>query len=350
MGTSLTGLTPATTYDALIKVGDNGPLSATAKVLSDGLGNDSVLALSTTAVGVGTTSPNIYATGDATNIVSIQATGSDQGAILDIAGFGTGFSGVNMGNQTIRRAFLGTINGGNFSIYTNPTNSGTSVTERLTITSAGNVGIGTSSPSGTGWNESAKILHINQNDVNGALLRLQSSNTSLVLQSGNSASYIVNITDTPIILGTNSSERVRVTNNGLTFNGDTAAANALDDYEEGTWTAVLTDGTTSKSVSATYTKIGRMVYIAGGISNVEDPSSFTGNVYVTGVPFTPAASVSLYGFNNYLSTASIFTPYLESNQVIRFYKVGAASADNIQMQGSDLDFYSDIYFAGQFTV
>jgi hypothetical protein len=57
MGTSLTGLTPSTTYDALIKVGDNGPLSATAKVLSDGLGNDSILALSTSAVGIGTITP-----------------------------------------------------------------------------------------------------------------------------------------------------------------------------------------------------------------------------------------------------------------------------------------------------
>jgi hypothetical protein len=57
MGTSLTGLTPATTYDALIKVGDNGPLSATAKYLSDGLGNDSALALSTDKVGIGTTTP-----------------------------------------------------------------------------------------------------------------------------------------------------------------------------------------------------------------------------------------------------------------------------------------------------
>ena len=57
MGTSLTGLTPSTTYDALIKVGDNGALSATAKVLSDGLGNDSALSLSTDKVGIGTSSP-----------------------------------------------------------------------------------------------------------------------------------------------------------------------------------------------------------------------------------------------------------------------------------------------------
>jgi hypothetical protein len=58
MGTSLTGLTPSTTYDALIKVGDNGALSATAKVLSDGLGNDSALSLSTDKVGIGTSSPS----------------------------------------------------------------------------------------------------------------------------------------------------------------------------------------------------------------------------------------------------------------------------------------------------
>ena len=50
MATSLTGLTPATTYDALIKVGDNGPIDGTLKTLSDGLGNDLPMEASTTAV------------------------------------------------------------------------------------------------------------------------------------------------------------------------------------------------------------------------------------------------------------------------------------------------------------
>jgi hypothetical protein len=53
MGTALTGLEIRDTYDALIKITDNGPIGATAKLLSDGLGNDSVLTLSTTSVGVG---------------------------------------------------------------------------------------------------------------------------------------------------------------------------------------------------------------------------------------------------------------------------------------------------------
>lgn len=50
MGISLTGLTPATTYDALIKVGDNGPIGATLKTLSDGLGNDLPMQASTTGI------------------------------------------------------------------------------------------------------------------------------------------------------------------------------------------------------------------------------------------------------------------------------------------------------------
>lgn len=47
MGTALTGSTVASTYDALLKVTDNGPLGGTAKVITDGMGNDSVLKLGT---------------------------------------------------------------------------------------------------------------------------------------------------------------------------------------------------------------------------------------------------------------------------------------------------------------
>jgi hypothetical protein len=52
MGTTLTGTTPQDTYDSLIKVTDNGPLSGSLKTLTDGLGNDSALALSTGAASI----------------------------------------------------------------------------------------------------------------------------------------------------------------------------------------------------------------------------------------------------------------------------------------------------------
>ena len=55
MGTTLTGTFISQTYDSLIKVTDNDNLTSTAKRLTDGLGNDSPLFLSTTKLGVGVT-------------------------------------------------------------------------------------------------------------------------------------------------------------------------------------------------------------------------------------------------------------------------------------------------------
>jgi hypothetical protein len=55
-----------------------------------------------------------------------------------------------------------------------------------------------------------------------------------------------------------STGQVRLAGAGITFNGDTAAANELDDYEEGT--CLPTTGTWTNGGS-TYTKIGRMVYV-----------------------------------------------------------------------------------------
>ena len=95
-------------------------------------------------------------------------------------------------------------------------------------------------------------------------------------------------------------EKMRMlSSGGLTFNGDTAAANALDDYEEGTWSPVVKyDGTggtaysTGSSNTATYTKIGRLVYVAMEYE-ITNPSADndTSTVILTGLPFT-AANVS----------------------------------------------------------
>jgi hypothetical protein len=50
MGTSLINTTPANTYPALIKVGDNTPVDGTLQALSDGEGNDLPIEVSSTAV------------------------------------------------------------------------------------------------------------------------------------------------------------------------------------------------------------------------------------------------------------------------------------------------------------
>jgi hypothetical protein len=60
---------------------------------------------------------------------------------------------------------------------------------------------------------------------------------------------------------------------GITFPATQSAssdANTLDDYEEGTWTPVITAQTgslTAYTSSGIYTKVGRTVYINGKFSN-----------------------------------------------------------------------------------
>jgi len=62
-------------------------------------------------------------------------------------------------------------------------------------------------------------------------------------------------------------ERVRIDSDGIKFNGDTAAANALDDYEEGTWDCTPSTSTSSLAPlggwsitqQGYYTKVGQLV-------------------------------------------------------------------------------------------
>ena len=79
---------------------------------------------------------------------------------------------------------------------------------------------------------------------------------------------------------------------GIKFGTDTAAANALDDYEEGTWTPVFSGSSTAGSYSYAvqvgyYTKIGRLVTVTCSLFNINDDSGAgAGNIKILGLPFT----------------------------------------------------------------
>jgi hypothetical protein len=102
-------------------------------------------------------------------------------------------------------------------------------------------------------------------------------------------------------------ERMRITSDayvrlaagtgGIQFNGDTAAANALDDYEEGTWTPTVlgtsTPGTyTVVASGATYRKVGKLVHVQARIS-FSAASGGTGNLQIAGLPFSYTAAQSI---------------------------------------------------------
>ena len=87
-------------------------------------------------------------------------------------------------------------------------------------------------------------------------------------------------------------EKMRLlTGGGITFNGDTADANALDDYEEGTSQAAVTAGsgtiglgTSDRQDVIQYTKIGDVVHFKARL-DVTSNSSPSGELTITGLPF-----------------------------------------------------------------
>jgi hypothetical protein len=280
MGTSLTGLTPATTYDALIKVGDNGPLSATAKVLSDGLGNDSPLAMSTTQVGIGNSSP--AATLDVAS--RFLASSNDGNAEVVLASTSNRSPLLYFKEGSTQRGLIYSAAGSNNLIF----QSGT--TEAMRITSAGNVGIGTTSPS-------AKLTVVGTGEYDGLLIvRSTGSNTPQAALGvdavGSGVGYVGTVNNIPLQIRTNDVTRLRVDADGLKFGSDTAAANALDDYEEGTWTPVLRGSSTAgtyelSSAVAAYTKIGRQVTVNAQILTAGSVTGGgSGYLQITGLPFT----------------------------------------------------------------
>jgi hypothetical protein len=87
---------------------------------------------------------------------------------------------------------------------------------------------------------------------------------------------------------------------GITFPATVSAssdANTLDDYEEGTWTPTVTaatppTGVTYGTQAATYTKIGRFVFVQVFVQLNGKGSGGSGAIRIAGLPFTSNSSAS----------------------------------------------------------
>ena len=182
------------------------------------------------------------------------------------------------------------------------TNTSAAATERMRISSAGNVGIG---------NTAEVNFHIKLADTANARIEDPSSDGNAKLDFKNDvrqATIGVYGDDSDnfkidhgggTVMSIDTSQVVYLEIGQLKFPASQNAssnANTLDDYEEGTWTPTLTtSGTDFDSVSynadtgGLYTKIGRVIHLQGAIrTSALTAGSASGSVKIGGLPFTPA--------------------------------------------------------------
>ena len=160
---------------------------------------------------------------------------------------------------------------------------------KMLIESSGNVGIGTTNP--------GQRLEVRQTAASHAIIAVNRPNSdtfcvALGNTSGNKA--VISSNNTDLLFGRDFSgtftERMRMRNDGgLTFNGDTSAANALDDYEEGTFTP--TSNNDLGAAEGSYTKIGRQVTLH--IRVTVDSNTNNNAMVIGGFPFTPSMPTGL---------------------------------------------------------
>jgi len=247
------------------------------------------------------------------NTSSPQLSVSTEVPLSGFDGFGVQYSNETKGELTVNPSTGEVRMGATNSTGTYFTTLYSNGSEAARIDLSGNVGIGTSSPSLQTWRTNTYLTIDNGTD--GGVVELVTSASDA---SGNEAGAILwgatgNTTNHKHIGGiemvtegstatqrgaymrlltkadgtAQPTERLRILKDGgITFNGDTAAANALDDYEEGTWTPTLSGATTATIASqfgSWYRKVGDLVMFS--INLQLSSNSDTGSVYIS-LPFT----------------------------------------------------------------
>tara|TARA_R110000803_G_scaffold87341_1_gene153956 strand:- start:5 stop:874 length:870 start_codon:yes stop_codon:yes gene_type:complete len=185
----------------------------------------------------------------------------------------------------------------------------------------------------------------------GSIIELQQSGSTvgsigtnssrLTIGSGDTGLLIAGDLDniTPFNVSTNASRDAAVDlgNSGVRFKdlylsggvylGGTGAANYLSDYEEGTFTPVISDANTGGNLSPTvftggYTKIGNLVYVNLTMFNINTTGMTAGNtLYVQGLPFTSNAGFSAQGSCTLdrINFTGFVTPHMSPAKVYLFF-------------------------------
>lgn len=111
------------------------------------------------------------------------------------------------------------------------------------------------------------------------------SNSTFGISKAGQSTTVNNLGTGSIKFYTAGGQRVNITEHGLTFNADTASANALSDFETGSFTPTITTASSYSQQLGTYTKIGNLVNVQVTMYFVQSGTSMGA---IGGLPFALA--------------------------------------------------------------
>ena len=207
--------------------------------------------------------------------------------------------------------------------------AGDGASDAATYFNGGNVGIGTNSPTAA---SSETTLNIYANEypevhLTSSVTGTAAGDGSIISLNNDSSTIIRNQENSYIRFDTNgSNERMRIlAGGGITFNGDTAAANALDDYEEGTWTPTIATGSLTSYGTQWYRKVGDLVTCYFYIYAFSEYSN-SDNVRIGGLPFAKKSNNE-----SFFSITGSSTPNFDSAAMDLYGRIGQVGDNTIQV-------------------
>ncbi len=148
---------------------------------------------------------------------------------------------------------------------------------------------------------------------------------------------------------------------GILFGADTAAANTLDDYEEGTWTPALEGSAAAGDTTyiyqvGRYEKIGREVTIRGMIT-VGLQGTLDGNVRITGLPFAANGDVGVYGSVVFgyaaslaITAGEVLSGYIGPTTTKVTIMIWNSTAGNVNFNDAELTNGASLIFSSTYNV
>ena len=293
-------VTGATTLDGNLSLGgadgDNAVLSLTANTgnwvftnvqsnrnleISDSDGTGTVFTIDTSGnVGIGTTSPD-------TELTIVGGIKVSQSALTDSIKMSVNTSSSYAQTITLDDVGLTFDNNSGSRGY----RFGNNGAESMRIDSSGRVLIGNTTSSAHANTDDLQVgnttgnhgIQINAANTGNSSIFFGDNDSTLTgqLEYVHASDYLA------IVTGAN--QRLRIDAHGVKFNVNTAETDALDDYEEGSWTIAVSSSdptgmtATPSNAYGWYVKVGKVVHVGGSFDL--SVSNGQGTMRITGLPY-----------------------------------------------------------------